>query len=298
MKKGLIGAITLVICVVIGIILLIMCTVKVPAGYVAVQYNINGGIKQEVLSQGWHIVAPTTKTTLYTVGIEQSYLTAGKQGDSPDDESFTASSSEGKAIGIDLTFTYQYDANRVHNVFTQFKGQSGKAVRDSFIKPNIVSWSKEVIARYKVADILGTERANVNIALTEYLAKKFDVYGIVISNVSLIDIRVDDETANAISNKINALQNQEEQAIRNKTNVDKAQAEADARIVEAEARKSIAEIEAQAALIEAEATAAANKMIAESLTDEVLKKIYYETWNGVLPDVVGGNSMINIPAFD
>jgi hypothetical protein len=47
-----------------------------------------------------------------------------------------------------------------------------KEVRDSFIKPNIISWSKEVIAKYKVSDVLGSERANVNLALTDYLSQK------------------------------------------------------------------------------------------------------------------------------
>lgn len=64
-----------------------------------------------------------------------------------------------------MTFTYQYKPESVTTVYSQFKGQSGQEVRDSFIKPNIISWTKEVLAKYKVSDILGSERANVNIAL-------------------------------------------------------------------------------------------------------------------------------------
>lgn len=173
-RKGLLGGIVLAIVIIISVIMLMLCTTRVPAGYVAVQYNMNGGVKDEVLTQGWHLVSPTTKTTLYTVGIEQSYLTAGNNGDSEGDESFSASSSEGKAMQIEMTFTYQYQADSVNDVFTRFKGQSGKDVRDSFIKPNIISWTKEVIARYKVSDVLGEERANVNIALTEYLSERFE----------------------------------------------------------------------------------------------------------------------------
>ena len=82
MKKGFLGGIVLAVIIVIGVIVLGFCTTKVPAGYVAVQYNMNGGVEDEVLTQGWHIVPPTVKTTLYTVGIEQSYLTSGNVGDS------------------------------------------------------------------------------------------------------------------------------------------------------------------------------------------------------------------------
>lgn len=285
LKSGLIGGISLAVIIILAVILTAFCTTRVPAGYVAVQYSVNGGVKDGVLTQGWHIKAPTIKTTLYTVGIEQSYLTSGKDGDSKDDESFTASSSEGKAVTIDLTFTYQYQAEDVVSVFTTFKGQSGKEVRDSFIKPNIVSWTKEVVARYKVSDILGSERANINVALSDYLANKFEKYGITISNVSLINIDVDDETREAINAKITAQQNAETQAINNQTAIDKAEAEAKVKLTEAQA-------EADAQKIKAEAEAEANQKIASSLTSELIEKIKYEQWDGALPQVQGSSTPI------
>lgn len=284
-KTGFIGGISLIVILVIAIVLIALCTTRVPAGYVGVKYNVSGGVQDDVLTQGWHLIAPTTKTTLYTVGIEQSYLTSGKDGDSKDDESFTASSSEGKAVTIDLTFTYQYQAEDVVSVFTTFKGQSGKEVRDSFIKPNIVSWTKEVVARYKVSDILGSERANINVALTSYLSDKFEKYGITISNVSLINIEVDDETREAINAKITAQQNAETQTINNQTNIDKAEAEAKVKLTEAQA-------EADAQLIKANAEAEANRKIAESLTEELIEKLKYEQWDGALPQVQGSSTPI------
>lgn len=284
-KSGAVGGIALVVIIIIALIGLKMCSTRVPAGYVAVQYSMNGGVKENVLGQGWHLISPTTKTTLYTVGIEQSYLTSGENGDSKSDESFSASSSEGKALNIDLTFTYQYQTENVTAVFTRFKGQSGKDVRDSFIKPNIVSWTKEVVARYKVSDILGEKRADVNIALTDYLSQKFEQYGISISNVSLINISVDDETQKAINAKITAQQNAETQAINNQTAIDKAAADAQVKLAQAQA-------EADAQLIKANAEAEANKKLSESLTDQLIKKQLYESWNGELPKVSGGSTPI------
>lgn len=282
MKKGMLGGITLAVIMVIGVILLCMCTTRVPAGYVAVQYNMNGGVHDEVLTQGFHVVSPTIKTTLYTVGIEQSYLTAGDKGDSKSDESFSASSSEGKAMQIDLTFTYQYQAENVTDVFTRFKGQSGTDVRDSFIKPNIISWTKEVVARYKVSDILGEKRADVNLALTDYLSKKFEPYGISVSNVSLINIEVDAETQQAINAKITAQQDAETQSIKNQTAIDKATADA-------QVARTNAQAQADAALIEAQAQADANALLEQSLTDKILRQMYIDKWSGDLPKVVTGD---------
>lgn len=274
MRKGITGAMVAGGAIILAIILLIMCSVRVPAGYVAVQYSLNGGVKDKVLTQGWHFIPPTVHATKYTVGIEQSYLTKDDRGDSEEDESYSASSAEGKALDIELTYTYQYQPENVTAVFTRFKGQSGKEVKDSFIKPNIISWSKEVIARYNVADILGAEKANVNKDITEYVAKKFEPYGITISNVSLINVGVDKKTKEVINDKIAAQQKAETQKIENQTKVDKAKADAEAR------------------LIEAKAEAEANELLQKSLSDKVLKQQYLEKWDGVLPKVSSDSSMI------
>ena len=262
MKK--LGGFVAAIVLVIGAIICMKSLVKVPAGYVAVQYSANGGVKKEVLNQGWHWKSPMVKTTLYTVGLEQSYLTASKKGDSPDDDSFTASSSEGKSMTLELTYTYQYKPNSVADVFTRFKGQSGKEVRDSFIKPNIVSWTKEIVANYKVSDILGSERANINNSVSDYLAKKFEPYGITISNVSLINIDVDKDTMKAINAKIKAQQDAETQAIQNQTNIDKAKADAEAEVTKAQG-------DADAKVIAAQAEADANAKINSSITDQLIR---------------------------
>ena len=274
MRRGIIGGITVGVIIALAIVFAILCSVRVPAGYVAVQYDLNGGVRDEVLTQGWHFISPTVHTTKYTVGIEQSYLTSDDRGDSEKDESFVASSAEGKALGIDLTFTYQYQPENVAEVFVRFKGQSGKEVRDSFIKPNIISWSKEVIAKYNVADIIGAEKANVNIALTDYIQKKFLPYGITVSNVSLINVEVDEKTREVINNKIAAQQDAETQKIKNQTKVDKAKADAEAK------------------LISAEAEAKANELKKKQLTKELLTEMYIDKWDGKLPNVQSGDSMI------
>ena len=160
------GAVICAVLLIFVVIFINLLTVRVPAGYAAVQYNMNGGVQDKSLGQGWHIKSPFVKTTLYTVGLEQSYLTASKKGDSPSDESFSASSSEGKAMTIELTYSYQFNQDTVNKVFTRFKGKSGTEVRDSFIKPNIVSWTKEVVAKYKVSDIIGSKKSTWLLPIT------------------------------------------------------------------------------------------------------------------------------------
>ncbi len=289
MKKAL-GGFSTALVIIIAVIALIFCTVRIPAGYVGVIYNMNGGISDKTLSQGFHLISPTQKVTTYSIGIEQSYLTSGSDGDSENDESFEVPSNDGKGLTVDMTFTYRYDADNVANTFTRFKGQSGKEVKNTFIKPNIMSWTKEVTAKYSVIDLLGDKRASLNSELTDYLKEKFEPYGIVIESVSLINIDPDDETRSAVQKKVNAQQDLELAKIEQQTANVNAEKEKEVAITKANQEKETAQIEAEAKLIQAQAEAESNRLIAQSLTPELIEKQKYEKWDGKLPTVQAGST--------
>lgn len=298
MRKSLGGFATAVIIALI-VIVLFVCTVRIPAGYVGVVYNMNGGISNKTLTQGFHIISPTQNVTTYSIGIEQSYLTASKDGDSSGDESFEVPSNDGKGLTVDMTFTYRYDADRVADTFTRFKGQSGKDVKDSFIKPNIMSWTKEVTAKYSVIDLLGDKRATLNSELTDYLKQKFEPYGIVIESVSLINIDPDEETRSAVQKKVNAQQDLELAKIEQQTANVNAEKEKEVAITKANQEKETAQIKAEAKLIEAQAQADANRLISQSLTPELIRQQMYDKWDGKLPTVQAGNdSSVIVDAKD
>ena len=313
-NKAQVGGIFTAVVILIAIITVFCMAKKVPAGYVGIVYKMDGGISDEVLNQGWHIVGLTKKVTLYSVGIEQSYLTSGEDGDSRNDDSFEVPTSDGKGLRVDLTFTYRYDPARVAQLFTRFKGQSGKEVRDTFIKPNIISWVKEVTAKYPVTDILGDERANLNIAVSDYVRNKFDPYGIIVENTSLINIEADEETRAQVQRRVNAIQelelaqtekktaqvkaDQEKAVALTKAEQDKetaiilAEQEKETAIINAEQAKIKAEGQAEATRIKAAAEAAANEMISKSLTPELIEKSKIDKWNGNVPAVSGSGATI------
>lgn len=294
MRKGLIGGVITGIGLILAVICLFVCVEKVPTGYVGVVYNMNGGVDGEVLSQGWHLVSPTKKVTTYSIGLEQSYLTSEDKGDSPHDESFSIPTSDGKTVRVNLEFSYRFDEARVAQTFTTFKGKSGDKIKDSFIKPKIVAWTQEVSANYPVTDIFGDKRTEINAELDTYLRNKFDQYGIIIDTVNFTDISVDDETAAAIQKKVTAQQELELANIEAQTA--KVQAEKERQVAEINAEKQIIDANAKAEVmkIEAEAEAQANREIAASLTPTLVDKIKYERWNGELPTVSGGSSIVSI----
>ncbi len=294
MKKGMIGGIVAGVLIAGALGVGIFCTEKIPAGYVGVVYNMNGGVDGETLQQGWHLVSPTKKVTSYSIGIEQSYLTAENKGDSKNDESFNIPTSDGKTVRVDLEFSYRFDEERVADTFVMFKGKSGEEIKNTFIKPKIVAWTQEVSANYPVTDIFGDKRTEINAELDSYLKDKFDGYGIIIDTVNFTNISVDDETAAAIQKKVNAQQELELANIEAETA--KIQANKDKEVAQIAADKAVIEAEAKAdtTRIEAQAEAEANREIAASLTPELIEKIKYEKWNGELPTVTGGNALVSL----
>lgn len=296
MEKTL-GGIIVAVILVLALILALICITKVPTGYVGVVYNMNGGVDGEVLSQGWHFVAPTKKVTTYSIGLEQSYLSSESKGDSKEDESFSIPTSDGKTVKVNLEFSYRFDESRVAQTFTMFKGKSGEVIKDTFIKPKVIAWTQEVSANYPVTDIFGDQRTTINAELDVYLREKFDQYGIVIDTVNFTDISVDDETARAIQKKVTAQQELELATIEAETAKIDAEKEREVARIAAEKEKEVSEIEAErrliearadadAVLIKASAEAEANEKISKSLTPELIDKIKLESWNGKLPDTL------------
>ena len=297
-KKGIAGAIIFALALIVGLVCVIICIERIPAGYVGVVYNMDGGVDGEILSQGWHVVAPTKKITTYSIGLEQSYLTSEEKGDSPNDESFNVPTSDGKTVHVNLEFSYRFDESRVADTFVMFKGKSGEVIKDSFIKPKVSAWTQEVTANYPVTDIFGDKRTEINSELDTYLREKFDKYGIIIDTVNFTNISVDSETEEAIQKKVNAQQELELATIEAQTA--RVQANKDKEVAEIQAEQAIIKANAQAEVvrIEAEAEADANAKIAASLTPELIEKLKYEQWNGELPKVSGSNSIVGIDGVE
>lgn len=292
MGKGAIGAAVLGVGIAAAVAGGFVCSERIPAGYVGVVYNMSGGIDGEVLTQGWHLVAPTKKVTTYSIGIEQSYLSSEEKGDSPKDESFSTPTSDGKSLTVDLEFSYKFDADKIADTFIMFKGQSGKEVKDTFIKPKMRAWTQEVTAKYPVTDVFGDKRQELNEALDVYLKEKFEPYGILIDTVNFTNISTDKETSAAIQKKVTAQQELELANIEAKTAKVEAEKEKQVAEVNAEKKKIEAEGNAEATKIKAAAQAEANKEIAASLTPELIEKIKYDKWNGALPEVQGTSTPI------
>ena len=249
----------------------IVCTEKIPAGYVGVQYSMSGGVQDEILTQGWHIVSPTKKVTTYSVATEQLYLSANEKEGGKDNTSFDVVTSDGR-MNVDFEMSYSFDPDLVPELYTRYRGMSGEDIIDNIIIGKVKTLVNEVTSQYTVLQAHMEKKAEVNKAITEHLRESLSEFGVVVESANLTQTRVDAEIEAAITKRSAAAQELETE----------------------KQKKEKAQLEQETKRIEAETIAIENEKINQTLTKEMLMKMFIEKWNGELPTAVGSDSILNI----
>lgn len=261
MKKGLLGGISLAVIIVVTLFCVLTCVERVPVGYVGVVYSMSGGVKNETLSQGWHIVSPTKKVKIFTVGNEQLLLTKDKREGSKSNESFRVSTSDDASLAISFQMSYRFVPDKVVETYKKFKGMDGEDIVNSRVRTVLKSKISEITTNYSLMDIYSGNRSEINNKLTDYLDEEFEKeFGIEVIDASIIDAHPDKQLRKAINNRIEALQKKQQ-----------AQAEQETAKVEAKTKLIQAQNDADIEVTKAEAEAKANKIISSSITNELIK---------------------------
>lgn len=259
--KTAIGGFFAVIAVIIGIIMLILFLEIIPAGYVGVVYSMNGGIKEETLAQGVHFISPTESVKEFTISNEQLILSKDSTEGSEDDESFLVSTADNANIAISFQMSYRFLQDAVTDTYSKFRGMDGEDIVNSRVRTVLKSKISEVTAGYTMMDIYSGNRSEINGKLTVMLNEELgEEFGIEVLDASIIDVHPDEQLQKTINDRVTATQKKQQ-----------AEAEQETIRVQNETKLMQAQAEADAKLIEAQAEAEANKVIAESITEELIK---------------------------
>lgn len=266
MRNGFIGGLIAAVLLFVALLGGVMCLERIPTGYVGVVYSMNGGIQDEVLTQGWHLVAPTKKVKEFTVGNEQLVLSKDSRDGSEGDDSFAVATADNANIDISFQMSYRYDQSRVVETYKNFKGMSGADIVNSRVRTVLKAKISEITTDRSMMDLYSGNRNAVNTALTEFLnAELHDQFGIEVIDASIIDVHPDDQLQKTIADRVTALQKKQQ-----------AEAEQETIKVQNETKILQAQAEAEAKQIAAEAEAKANATIAASISEPLLKKMEME----------------------
>lgn len=259
--KGFIGSIVTALVIVVLLVGGISCIEKIPVGYEGVQYSVSGGVKDETLGQGWHLVSPTIRVKEFTISNEQLVLTKDSREGSETDESFKVATSDDASISIDFQMSYRFIPEKLVETYKKFKGMDGNDIVQNRVRTVLKSKVSEITTNYSLMDIYSGNRKQINDELTDYLNKELrDFYGIEVIDASIINSHPDENLKKTIEARVQAQQSKAQ-----------AKAEQDAIKVKAETELIQAKKEAEIKVTEAEAEAEANRVISESITENLIR---------------------------
>lgn len=249
------------------------CFRVVPTGYTGVRTTF-GLIDQESCMPGFNLVAPFAQNIS---------LVNNKQQDIRFSEQIWSETKEQTVVYMEnVTVTYQIVPESSAWIYANVENWVEELVDIDIVSSALKSASREL-----TADVV-TDRGVIEVAARERLQNALDdKYGenrVIIKAVIINNMDFDESYNQAIAKKSEAIQQQQEQAILNQTDIDKAKAEA-------EAERQRAQGAADAELIQAEAKAEANRIISESISDATQRQDAIDKWNGELPKYTGGGDV-------
>lgn len=257
MKKFVLAGFFAVVCAIV----LVMCIERVSPGNVGVVYS-PAGVEEETLPQGWHFISPFKSVKQFPISQQQLVLSnnPGDYNEKEHPDWSIDAPANGGMVKINMTVNYNFMPDRVVDVYKQFNGMNGEAIVESRVQNSIIAYVKEVTPHFSVMDIYSDKKSEVNAEITSYLNERLsEEYGISVSSALVIDVQLDQTLQQKVQAKEQAKQDAEIAELEKQTA--QAQAETD---------KVIAESEAAVKVIEAQAEADANRIISQSITQELI----------------------------
>ena len=269
LRKGRVAAVLGTILLIIFIFL--FCTTRIPTGHTGVVTTF-GQVENYTLDAGIHLKAPWQKVVRMDNRVQRETI------------ELSCFSSDIQEVSMSYTVYYQISQSNAMTIYSTL----GKRYNDQIIAPSVNEAVKIVTAKY-TAEELVANRSELAFGITQELTTKLGAYNIVFVDGAIENLDFTDAFTNAVEAKQVAQQNK----LKAETEAEQKKIEAAA---EAEVKLLTAQAEAEAILIAAEAEAEANRLLTESITPEILDRLYYDVWDGKLPTVYGAEGMmINMP---
>jgi regulator of protease activity HflC (stomatin/prohibitin superfamily) len=224
-----------------------------------------GGVREAPIGPGIHFVTPFVEYVDRFTTAKQEYTMSGSinEGAQVGNDAVEARTSDGQQVYIDATVRYSADPAKVVELRRIWQGQDRYIT--GFVRPSTRNVIYNTTARYKVEEVYGAKRTDLQQQIEAQLTEQFAAQGLILDAFQLRNITFSPEYAQSIEQKQIA-QQQSEQA---KLLVQKSQQEADqlrAKVKgEADAVVLRADGDAQAAVTRAKGDAEALKLIAEAL---------------------------------
>ncbi|AFK17891.1 prohibitin family protein [Haloferax mediterranei ATCC 33500] len=245
----------------IGVIALLLIAAPI-AGLLAWEPVEEGNVKvvkkwgattDTVFQPGAHLINPVSQSTVSLSVRPQSYTMSGKstEGAQQGDDAITVLTKDGLRTDIDVTVRYRVDSGKAVKFYRNYRTLG--SAEERLIRPSIRSVLRTEAGRLPVTVIYtGEGQTKLKAAAEKELSQEFAEAGLILEAVQVRNVELPSEYAQAVEQKEITEQRRQQK----------------------KDELAVEELEAERKRIEAQGQADANRILAESLSDEVLTQKY------------------------
>lgn len=241
-------------------LLLVSVLYAQDAGEVVVLKNWGGSLAGYTEDAGFHAKAPWQSTVRYDVrnNLVNLYRDAeyAYDGGKAEGSCVTVNDKGGASADIDLQVVYSLDPDAATQLYIDYGTQQN--FTSTVIQNDVRATAREVAGKYDTITML-TNRGEFTGGLSDALSRKWEKMGLHVEQVSVQDVRYSGDITKRYSEA------QEAEIAKQKA------------LNEQEAAK----VKAETKVIEAKGEADANKVLAESLSPEVISQHYIEALEAI-----------------
>lgn len=251
----------------------------VDSGEVAVVTQF-GKVTGRLLEPGAHVITPFVEGTLTYNTKKVTYETsieAKQKSSKADYKDFTVDTNTEDGQPVDIAYTIRFGVDPTQATWVAQNIGSQEALVEKIVKTESRIWARNIPRRFSAEALYtGEGSQKVQEEIFAQLKPVFATNGLILDTVGLREIVFDNNYIAAIKAKQVAA-------------------------VQVETEKNIAaqaEYKKQATITAAEASAKEQELQRLTISDQLLRKLWIEKWNGTVPGIVSGsdaNLFLQIP---
>lgn len=245
-----------------------------PIGQAKVVLNLGGSIAQTDTTTGLGTKSPLQEVKTWDLVSQELLYAGGKEG-APDytggqvnGQEVTSSVAGGAQVNFDLVVSYNLDGEHITDLYSTYRSQ--ERFTRQVIETQVLAAARDIPTEYSPVQFRGEKRGEATKRITDALNKTLAKHGVTVTLVTIQAISFTEDVEASIK-AVEVAQQKEAQAA----------AELRATEVSSQAKVVEAEAEAEAEIAAANGEAEANRLLAASLTPEVLESKRLDTLKAV-----------------
>lgn len=227
------------------IAVILSCVAQVGPGEAGVQV-LFGSVQEGVLKSGLNFVNPLVNVETMDIKTQAYTMSSvSDEGQQKNDDAISTLSSDGLSLRLDVTIWYRLNEGDAPQVYRTI----GLDYVEKIVRPAIRTALRDVSVGYTATDIYSVKREDFVREVTKNLENAFEGRGIVLERVLLRNVELPEKVRSAIDEKIASEQRAQQMVY----------------VLQKEKQ------EAERKRVEAQGIADYNRIVSQSITDQVLQ---------------------------